>query len=225
MERGYYVPIARWLLGACLYRKGCYAEAEPLLVRAFDDLYERGGLADANARLALDYLLRPYSETGRPEGATAIISPILRSILDASRDHAVHSLSAWLVARRSGLELELYGDALALAEGAAVIKPDEADSLTLLGAAQYRAGRDAGAAASLTRSIELGGRFPVRQYAFLALSLQRLGNAAEATAALDVLRQLMQDPLNAVDQENQSLWAEAAPPRASTSTRPPAADR
>jgi hypothetical protein len=88
--------------------------------------------------------------------------------------------------------------------------PQDADLLTLLGAARHRAGRDAEVAASLLKAIDVGGRFPIRQYAFLMLALQHFGNATEAHAMADVHRGLMQDFFTAIDRECQMLAAEVA---------------
>lgn len=64
--------------------------------------------------------------------------------------------------------------------------PDQVEYLHTLGAAQYRAGRYAEACATLRGTAER--REGLQDFAFLAMALQRLGQADEARAMLDLAR-------------------------------------
>jgi tetratricopeptide (TPR) repeat protein len=66
------------------------------------------------------------------------------------------------------------------------LDPNQATSLNTLGVAQYRAGHDAEAIATLRRSLEAGaGQTDAFDLYFLALAHHRLGHAADARACLD----------------------------------------
>jgi hypothetical protein len=61
-------------LGRCLYLQRRYAEAEPLLVEAYDTLLGSVGLGDLNTRIALMLLLDLYRDTARPREALTQLS-------------------------------------------------------------------------------------------------------------------------------------------------------
>jgi tetratricopeptide (TPR) repeat protein len=186
-------------------------EAQQLLVPGYRFALSGYGLAHAYNSYVLGAVADLCSVTRQPRLASEILIPLLQELGASSRDAQVLARMARAVVRCPGLDQELYAAALALAEAACKRKPDNPDLLTILGAALYRADRNEEAAATLTRAIELGGRFPVQQDAFLAMALQRLGRAHEARAAFDRLTQQMQDPLHdAGDRDNQLLWNEVA---------------
>jgi Flp pilus assembly protein TadD len=87
--------------------------------------------------------------------------------------------------------------------------PADAEVLTTLGAARIRCGEHADAVTTLERAIALGGRFPVRQNALLAMALQQSDRSAEARAALERARELMADRWNSLDRENRLLVQQA----------------
>ncbi len=196
--------------GAALLGQGRFDEAEDELVPAYERVVRALGNSHGYSTHVLGRVVDLYAATQRPARATEILQPVLRDIGKSSRRHIELVRYAWILARRPGLEPALYGEALALAEAACEPDPDDADALTLVGAAQYRVGRDADAAATLTRAIGLGGRFPVQQNAFLAMALHRLGQTAPARETMATLQGLMQDRFNAIDRENQLLVAEAS---------------
>ena len=111
-------------------------------------------------------------------------------------------------APRAGLEPALYRKARDLAAIAAELSPENADVLTVLGAAQLRCG-ESEAAATLERAIAMSGRFPVRQNALLAMALHQAGRTTEARTVLERTHELMAAPLNAMDRENRLLVQEA----------------
>ncbi|HNQ23954.1 MAG TPA: protein kinase [Phycisphaerae bacterium] len=81
-----------------------------------------------------------------------------------------------------------------------------------LGVAQYRVGRYADTLSTLIRADEInsanGDRYPA-DVAFLAMAHYRLGHLEQAQAELEQLRQLMQDPKYAQDEEAQGFLKEA----------------
>jgi WD40 repeat protein len=121
--------------------------------------------------------------------------------------------AAWDVVRGSGGSREAYRFALRQAEAACRLAPDAWSRLDTLGAAQYRAGRDEDAVATLTRSdamcrAETGSSVPTRQ-AFLVLARHRLGQGAESRECLGRLRDLMASESWSGDETNRGLLREA----------------
>jgi tetratricopeptide (TPR) repeat protein len=87
---------------------------------------------------------------------------------------------------------QAYHKAVELAEVAARLKPDDSECLTMLGAAQLRAGKAAKAVTTLMRANRMhqqqhGHSLPAN-LAFLALAHQQLGQTAAATEAFVQLR-------------------------------------
>jgi WD40 repeat protein len=109
-------------------------------------------------------------------------------------------LASWSAVCRTDAGAAAYERALLQAELACRLVPQDVDCLTTLGAAQYRVGNAAAAAATLT----LADQIPTGSYsrpiearlAFLALAQHRLGKRTEALAALRRLRMLV----------NQTRW-------------------
>src|SRR5262249_20624522 len=119
---------------------------------------------------------------------------------------------AWDVARRPDVSGESYRKALRCAEEAARLAPEDGHVLNTLGVAQYRAGLNAEAVATLERSRELNARSrvasPVAALAFLVMAQHRLGRSAEARATLDQLRSQMRNPRWASNSEGQAFFSE-----------------
>jgi hypothetical protein len=105
---------------------------------------------------------------------------------------------SWSVVSRPDAEAAAYCRALRQAELACRLVPEDGEFLTTLGAAQYRLGRDAEAAATLMLADEILTRIGVdsgvERLALLALTQHRLGKVAEARAAMDRLRQVVTQP-------------------------------
>ena len=117
-----------------------------------------------------------------------------------------------VLVRRDATALE-NRKALADAENAVTLLPGELNLLSILGAAHYRTGDFAHAVETLDRcDAERSGSESGAQpadVAFLAMSFQRLGRPADASACLARLRELMAKAPHADDSEAQSLLAEA----------------
>jgi tetratricopeptide (TPR) repeat protein len=76
--------------------------------------------------------------------------------------------------------------AVTLAQRSAELRPNEACYLNTLGVAQYRAGRNADAVATLERSLAVNrGGFTAYDLFFLAMAHHRLGNRVEARECFD----------------------------------------
>jgi WD40 repeat protein len=111
-----------------------------------------------------------------------------------------YSLNAasWSVVSRPGAEVAAYRRALRQAEQSCRLVPQDCAFLTTLGAAQYRVGNDSEAVATLMLADQIitriDGPLTVQRLAFLALAQHRLGQVAEARAALDRLRQVTSHP-------------------------------
>jgi WD40 repeat protein/serine/threonine protein kinase len=102
--------------------------------------------------------------------------------------------AAWKVVKAHDAGKDAYALARRQAEAAVRLDPGNEAMLNTLGVAQYRTGLYPEALATLTKSEKLnaarGGSQPA-DLAFLAMTRQRLGQAAEAKAALARLRELL----------------------------------
>ncbi|HEY1377145.1 MAG TPA: protein kinase [Gemmataceae bacterium] len=141
------------------------------------------------------------------------ISPAARRLVpDLVRHYRNESqrfnAAAWAVVRRPGGSAEDYGRALAHAETANRLRPEDGLLLNTLGVAQYRAGRFREAADTLSRSAQLNRGIPA-DLAFLAMAQSRAGNADDARATLTRLRTAMKQPRWAGNAEAKQFLAEA----------------
>ncbi len=117
------------------------------------------------------------------------------------------------VAIRTGAEPSAYRLALDRAEIACRLMPFESSYHTTLGMAQYRLGKYHEALTTLTRANQLnqtdhGGHAPA-DLAFLTMARYQIGQQDQARAILNQLRETMQKPNSARDEEVQSLLKEA----------------
>jgi hypothetical protein len=117
------------------------------------------------------------------------------------------------VAGRPGAESAAYTLALCQAEAACRLHPQEPANLTTLGMAQYRVGKYEDAVKTLTGAARLneaihGSTRPV-DLAFLAMAQHQMGKKKEAQTALQRLREMMQDPQWAQQEEAQASLREA----------------
>jgi WD40 repeat protein len=120
---------------------------------------------------------------------------------------------SWQVVRQPGAAPGAYDLALRQAEVASRLVPGQTMLLNTLGVAQYRAGQDRAAVATLSQADRLNteagrGSLPA-DLAFLALAHHRLGDAGQARAALGRLRALMKRPEFAANEEFRSFLREA----------------
>ncbi|MCG3125590.1 MAG: Serine/threonine-protein kinase PknD [Phycisphaerae bacterium] len=102
---------------------------------------------------------------------------------------------AWAIVRLADLPVEVYEQAVRIAEDVVSAVPDSADYWNTLGVAQYRAGRFAEAVETLSwadRLAAAGGKAPrVADWAFLALAYHQLQDAERAAACLAKAREIM----------------------------------
>jgi dipeptidyl aminopeptidase/acylaminoacyl peptidase len=117
------------------------------------------------------------------------------------------------VAYRTGAERSAYVLALERAELACRLMPFQGPYHTTLGMAQYRLGKYQEALTTLTRADELnqaaqGGHAPV-DLAFLAMASYQMREKDRAQASLNRLRETMQKPNSAGDEEARGLLKEA----------------
>jgi WD40 repeat protein/tRNA A-37 threonylcarbamoyl transferase component Bud32 len=118
------------------------------------------------------------------------------------------------VARRPGAEPSVYRLALQRAEIACRLAPFEGTYQTTLGMAQYRLGQYAKAVGTLAQADKLNrethGYSVPADLALLAMSRHQLGEKEPARAILDQLREIMNQPTWARDEEARSLLKEAS---------------
>jgi Flp pilus assembly protein TadD len=120
--------------------------------------------------------------------------------------------AAWAVVQIRNAGKESYALALRQAEAALRLAPENGMILNTLGVAQYRAGRNTDALATLTKSERLSatkeGSLPA-DLAFLAMARHQLGNKDEAKATLGRLRETMKQPYWMKDAEAVGFLREA----------------
>jgi WD40 repeat protein/tRNA A-37 threonylcarbamoyl transferase component Bud32 len=116
--------------------------------------------------------------------------------------------AAWAIVREADEDSDRYLVAREAAAAASEAQPNEAMILNTLGVAQYRVGDYETAVQTLTRSDELNGGIP-EDVAFLAMTHWQLGNEDEAKGQLARLRELMQSPEHASNEDGQLFLREA----------------
>jgi tetratricopeptide (TPR) repeat protein len=122
-------------------------------------------------------------------------------------------LLAWELVRLPGGEMSGYRKAVRYSEEACQLEPTNGYYLNTLGVACYRLGNYEKALETLLRSDPINktrfqGSHPAT-LAFLAMTQQQLGHAAEAQAYLQRLRERMKDPRWAQDIQVQGFLREA----------------
>src|SRR5262249_13840880 len=170
--------------------------------------------------------LPPNPETVRRLRALAIVEPLFRRLLlkddviahlrgDATLGESFRTAAlsvaaswkedaldlnnaSWEIVKSPGRSRADYDRAMRWIEAACRLMPEDGYLLNTLGVAQYRAGKDDEAQATLTRSDRRNatasqGSIPP-DLAFLAMAQHRLGRRAEALAALARLRETMTKP-------------------------------
>jgi WD40 repeat protein len=146
------------------------------------------------------------SQTIRPEVRQQALAwtAQYREEQDPKRYHQ----ASWQVARQPYLNAFQYRLALRQAETACRLAPKEESYWTVLGVAQYRAGRLQDARATFTRPEQLKQEVPVK-LAFLAMTQYRLDQKEQAPATLSRLCQIIQEPRWIQDAEVHGLLREA----------------
>ncbi len=113
--------------------------------------------------------------------------------------------------------------ALTLARRAVDLRPNQACYLNTLGVAQYRAGRNAEAAATLQRSLAVNhGEFAAFDLFFLAMAHHRLGHRAAARECFDRAVRWLSEQKKLSDQHTRELANFRAEAQALLDSPPPA---
>lgn len=148
-----------------------------------------------------------------------------RSLTDLVRDRAICFVrerpddpghldrAAWEIVKSPGCPAASCSTAIRYAEAACSLDPGNGFYLNTLGIAQYRAGRHAQALTTLLESDrinseEVEGGVP-HDVAFIAMAHHRLGQAAEAQAALERVRTMMEAPDWAANERSRPYLEEA----------------
>jgi WD40 repeat protein/serine/threonine protein kinase len=180
-----------------------------------DTLHKRRALVLV-ARLFQELLLKD-DVVARLRGDAALSEPIRAAALALGaswhQDPQRLNNASWAIVKSSGRSREDYLRALRYIEAACRIEPESGTFLNTLGVAQYRAGRDEAAMATLTRSDRVNaaafqGSIP-QDLAFLAMAHYRLGHRDLALAALTRLHDAMKKPRWSTDSEGQSFLRDA----------------
>jgi WD40 repeat protein/tRNA A-37 threonylcarbamoyl transferase component Bud32 len=120
--------------------------------------------------------------------------------------------AAWQVVKSRAGDKAAYALALRQGEAAVRLAPNDVETLSTLGVAQYRTGQYAETVGTLTKSIRFNvtpaSAQPVA-LAFLAMAQYQLGNKDEAKVTLGQLRELMKQPRWTGDSEAQDFLREA----------------
>jgi WD40 repeat protein len=123
------------------------------------------------------------------------------------------NVASWAVVGKPGEEPASYRRALLQAEEACRWDPENGDYLNTLGVAQYRVGKYQQSVETLSRSVKLNvPRFegaPPADLAFLAMAHHQLGQKEQAREFMKSLRDAMEKPRWANDEEAQAFLREA----------------
>jgi hypothetical protein len=119
-----------------------------------------------------------------------------------------YHLASWALARQPYLNAVQYRFALLQAEHACRLAPDRQEYRLGLGAALCRAGRFREAIETLAR-FRVDGKSSPTALAFLAMAHHHLGQRDQARAALDRLREILEQPRWAKDAEARDVGHEA----------------
>jgi hypothetical protein len=136
----------------------------------------------------------------------------LQAAQSHSEDPVLLNETAWKVVKAPDAGKDAYALALRQAGAAVHLAPEDGNSLTSLGVAQYRVGRYADALATLTKSEKLNATKESShpsELAFLAMTQHRLGKKDEAKATLGRLREVMKQRRWAQDAEAAGFLREA----------------
>ena len=190
-ERYGFMGLTEGLLGSVLSERGQYAQAEPYLLRAYQDHLRTEGPLGQNTVVAIGRIIELYVRQKRLHDADALAIQMMHETLNGVRDGISCNRAAWRVGRSPGLSKKAYELACEVAQRAVSEKPEHAPWLNTLGVAQYRAGEYANALKTLEKAdARSGGQF-MEDSAFLAMTYHKLGRHAEAAAALDRMRTIM----------------------------------
>jgi hypothetical protein len=140
--------------------------------------------------------------------AGALGESVRRCALDLAghipEDHRWLDAASWSVVHRPDAKAAAYQRARQQTELACRLIPQDGEFLTTLGAAQYRVGNDAEAAATLTLADQTLARIDSLQtevcLALLALAQNRLGKTEEARTAPGRLRRIVNQPVRVLPQ-------------------------
>jgi WD40 repeat protein len=159
---------------------------------------------DAALLVRLAFARRPWREDVLEDlrGAPVLDEAVRQEALAQAGRRPMEPLSlnraAWEVVRKPAPEAVALRKALAMAEEAARLAPDDGLVANTLGVALYRAGQHPRALEALTRSEKLNAarsRVPhPADLAFLAMTAHRLGRPDEARGYLARLQEMMRRP-------------------------------
>lgn len=180
---------AHRLRGNCLTDLGQYAEAEQHLLRSYEGRLEEFGPAYFRAVSSFLDLIHLYSQWRGAQVADAFILQHLPVHLEEPSLSArrLRNITREIV-RLPEYSLASYEIALAAAERALEMEPENQSTWSALGRAQFRLGRFEQAAASLSRAVDNGVSGLFFDSAFLAMTQYRLGDKVNARMNLQQFR-------------------------------------
>jgi serine/threonine protein kinase/tetratricopeptide (TPR) repeat protein len=183
-----------------------------------DDLRAVAGDDEKVLAGVLPKVINDFRSHGRPAEVVDLareVVAIARQVDPDSLDDAVRDLGnlAWDIAKEPNREAREYELALAAIKEVLTEQPESRAFINTLGVVQYRLGMNEEALETHARSDALySEEFPTgvpADLAFMAMAHYKLGNADEARALLNRLREAMRDPRNAGSPEARQFSAEA----------------
>jgi hypothetical protein len=162
--------------------------------------------------LAHGLLTRPLSSAealeciGKHKGITQTVRDQALELVSHERDDPERfHRAAWSILRQRGAMKSLYRLALTWSETAKCLAPKNDRYLTALALARYRLEQYAGA----LQAVDCARMPTPTKLAIQAMSLQQLGQRAEAQTILTQLHELMEKPPNVRNEEALAFLAEA----------------
>lgn len=176
----------RSLAGGCLLGQGRFAEAEPIVVQAVEELISEPWASIEDRRIVLERVVRLYQETERPELGARYAIMVLQQLMKSATSANDLSRGCWPVILLPGLAKEHYQLALKATERAAAESPKSRVILQALAGARLRCGLAAEASAALDASERLG-KLDLEGNIWRALVSAKLGDRRSAAEALETI--------------------------------------
>ena len=164
-----------------------FEEAETALLATWEESANAFGISHRRTLMAMSSLLQLYDVWGLPLRAAPCLKRHLSGRTATDLDTGRLTNLTWFVVRSAGFERALYGLALAAAERALVLAPEDEQKRSLVGMALTRLGRLRAADRELELCADLIERGSTRHGAFRVLVRIGLSRYEEAEELLDKL--------------------------------------
>ncbi len=181
-------------------------------------MMEGRALRQAGDDTGAEAVYRRALESSRVLPGGPSLAPALRALRDKNEAHARNGL-AWLFAAVPGRSSEQAREAVALAERAVELDPDDGNIWNILALARYRVGDWPWAFSAIERSMRLRGGGDANDWMILAMIRWRQGDQAEARRWYDQAKTQIERQISP-DNDLRRLCDEAATLLGASASKP-----